>query len=295
MAATPEQPAVLRRLPMRRGKVRDVYDLELILPGHLLIVASDRVSAYDVILPTLISGKGRLLTQVAAFWFNFLKTPHHLVSLEVPSELVEAEAELAERVMVVRKLKIVPFECVARGYLAGSGWREYQQSGRVCGVELPTGLREHDRLPEPIFTPATKAEEGHDENVSFATMANVVGEKLAAQLRDKTLRLYQKASNHAAARGILIADTKLEWGHDADGQLRLADECFTPDSSRFWPADDWRPGERDQPSYDKQYVREYLATLDWDRQPPGPELPTAVVEGTRRRYAEAADRLTGSL
>ena len=194
--------------------------------------------------------------------------------------------------MLVRKLDVVPFECVARGYLAGSGWKEYQQTGRVCGVALPAGLRNGDRLPTPIFTPATKATSGHDENVSFETMADALGRDLAAELRDRTLRLYALAADYAASKGILLADTKLEWGRDAGGNLMLADEILTPDSSRFWPADQWRPGG-EQPSFDKQYVRDYLSTLDWDRRPPGPTLPQAVIDGTRRRYAEAYEKLAG--
>ena len=284
--------------PKRSGKVRDVYDLADVLDGHLLIIASDRISAYDCIIPTPVPGKGRLLTQMALFWFHqFLPVVgNHLVTASVeqyPEPLQEFASQLDGRSMLVRKLTIVPFECVARGYLAGSGWKDYQATGRVCGIELPTGLKNGDALPEPIFTPATKAESGHDENVSFETMAAALGDELAGRLRDLTLDLYKRAADHAKARGIILADTKLEWGHDPAGNLLLADEIFTPDSSRFWPADDYEPG-REQASFDKQYVRNYLSGLDWDKSPPAPPLPDDVVEGTLSRYREAFERLTES-
>jgi phosphoribosylaminoimidazole-succinocarboxamide synthase len=280
-------------LPVRRGKVRDVYDLEEHLPGHLLLVATDRISAYDVILPTPIPGKGRLLTQISRFWFDhFRDVPNHLSDEPVPVEVTAMMSGLGGRGTIVRKLDIVPFECVARGYLAGSGWREYQATQSVCGIDLPAGLTIGSKLPEPIFTPATKADQGHDENVSFEQMADAIGGDLAAQLRNQTLRLFEQASDFAATKGILLADTKLEFGLD-EGQPVLADEVLTPDSSRFWPADAWQPGFS-PPSFDKQFVRDYLATLDWDRQPPGPELPHDIVEATRDRYVEARRRLTGS-
>ena len=281
--------------PATRGKVRDVYDLG---GGRLLLVATDRISAYDVVMANGVPGKGILLTQTARFWFDRYAAdyPNHLDRrAELPAELSPFADTLRGRSMLVQKLDVVPFECVARGYLAGSGWKEYQQAGRVCGVELPAGLRNGDKLPAPIFTPATKATSGHDENVSFDAMADALGGDLAADLRDRTLRLYSLAADYAASKGILLADTKFEWGRDAGGSLILADEILTPDSSRYWPADAWRPGEgaREQPSFDKQYVRDYLQTLDWDRRPPGPTLPQSVIDGTRRRYAEAYRTLAG--
>ena len=283
-------------LPKTGGKVRDVYDLG---DRRLLIVATDRISAYDVVMADGVPGKGALLTTLSLFWFERFagEFPSHLITADVdqyPAELRAHAEVLRGRSMLVRKLDIVPFECVARGHLAGSGWAEYRKTGRVCGVELPPGLRNGDKLPEPIFTPAIKAASGHDQNVSFEDMANAVGGELAADLRDRTLRLYGLAAEYAASRGIILADTKFEWGRDPQtGQILLADEFLTPDSSRFWPADDYRPGG-EQPSFDKQFVRDYLATLaDWDRRPPGPSLPAQVIDGTRRRYAEAVERLTG--
>jgi phosphoribosylaminoimidazole-succinocarboxamide synthase len=282
------QPLLTTELPFpkKRGKVRDVYDL-----GHdrLAIVATDRISAYDVILPNGIPGKGALLTGISRFWFEKFKDrcPNHLLPGGDPA----VPTEFADRTMVVRRTEVVPFECVARGHLAGSGWAEYQQAGRVCGVELPSGLVNGDKLPTPIFTPATKAEEGHDENVSFDAMADAVGGDLAAKLRELTLALYGAAAKYAATRGILIADTKLEFGRLPNGSVLLIDEIFTPDSSRFWPADDYRPGG-EQPSFDKQFVRDWLGRQPWDKTPPAPPLPPEVVEGTRQRYAEVHERLT---
>ncbi len=279
---------------LRSGKVRDLYDIDA---DHLLLVASDRVSTYDVIHPTPIPDKGRVLTGIAAFWFDRLDpiVPNHLVSTSVadlPAELSDQRDELAGRFMLCRKVEVVPFECVVRGYLAGSGWREYQQGGRVCGVPLREGLREADRLDEPIFTPATKAEDGdHDENVSFEVMASGVGEDLAAQLRELSLELYAAGAEHAAAQGIIIADTKFEFGL-RDGQIVLADEVLTPDSSRYWPADTWQPGTN-PPSFDKQFVRDYATSTGWDRTPPAPELPPDVVAQTRAKYLEAFERITG--
>ena len=277
--------------PATRGKVRDVYDVG---NGRLLLVATDRISAYDVVMSNGVPGKGILLTQTARFWFDRYERdfPNHLITGDLAADLEPFADLLRGRSMLVKKLDVVPFECVARGYLAGSGWKEYQQAGRVCGVALPAGLRNGDRLPEPIFTPATKAQSGHDQNVSFDVMADALGRDLAADLRDRTLRLYSLAADYAASKGILLADTKFEWGRDAGGNVILADEILTPDSSRFWPADGWRPGGK-QPSFDKQFVRDYLQTLDWDRRPPGPVLPPHVVDGTRRRYAEAYEKLAG--
>ncbi len=281
-------------IDIRRGKVRDIYDFG----DELLIVATDRISAYDVVMPTGIPDKGRILTQLSLFWFTFLSeiTPNHLVTADMKKmpEAVRAQAALfADRTMKVRKVNVYPIECVVRGYLAGSGWREYQAGGTVCGIELPEGLKQCEALPEPIFTPATKAETGHDENISFARMAEIVGEDVARTLRERTLEVYHRAAAYAKERGILIADTKLEWG-DLGGELVLADEVFTPDSSRFWPADVYAPG-RDQPSFDKQFVRNWLDTLDWDKTPPGPPLPEEIVRKTRAKYAEAYKRLTGKI
>ncbi|WP_235934684.1 phosphoribosylaminoimidazolesuccinocarboxamide synthase [Candidatus Laterigemmans baculatus] len=278
-------------LPLRRGKVRDVYDLG----ETLAIVSTDRISAFDYVLPVGIPDKGRILTSLSRFWFDFLSVPHHLLSLEVPAELaVDAAAAkaLAGRTMVVRKAEVVPFECVVRGYLEGSGLREYQQSQSVCGIGLPTGLRQCDALPEPIFTPATKAEEGHDENVSFETMVAAVGTATAERLRELSLRIYREAAERAAAAGLIIADTKFEFGFEGD-RLILVDEVLTPDSSRFWPADSYAPG-RSQPSYDKQFVREWLMHQSgWDRNSPPPPLPAEIVAKTREKYLEAHHRITG--
>jgi len=275
-----------------RGKVRDIYDLG----DRLMIVATDRISAYDVIMPTGIPDKGRILTGLSLFWFEFLadSTPHHLVSArlaDLPKEARSRPDVFDGRTMIVRKAKVFPIECVVRGYLAGSGWREYKAQGTVCGVRLPKGLKQCDKLPDPIFTPATKAESGHDENIGFDRVIQAVGEKAARTLRDRTLAVYRKAAEYAAARGILIADTKFEWG-EAGGEILLVDEVLTPDSSRFWPADSYKPG-RDQPSFDKQFLRNWLDTLDWNKTPPGPDLPEDIVAQTRARYVEAYSRLTG--
>lgn len=268
------------------GKVREMYALP---DGDVLMVATDAISAFDHILPTPIPGKGAVLTQLSLWWFEQLAdlVPNHVVSAEVPESV-------AGRAIVVEKLDMVPVECVARGYLTGSGWAEYQRSGTVCGIPLPAGLRDGDRLPEPIFTPAIKAAVGeHDENVDHATVARLHGEDLAAQLRDVTLAVYSRAERIAAERGIILADTKFEFGHRADGTLVLADEVLTPDSSRFWDAELWAPGES-LPSFDKQFVRDWLAhDSGWDRVSPPPQLPTDIVEATRARYVEAFQRLTG--
>ncbi len=273
----------------RRGKVRDVYDLG----GQLLIVATDRISAFDCVMPEGIPDKGRILTAVAAYWFEATAdlVPNHFRGNRAWPAGLEAHRELLEgRAVVVEKTRPRPVECVVRGYLAGSGWKEYQVGGAVCGVSLPTGLRLADRLPEPIFTPATKAEEGHDENISFERMAELLGGDLAGRLRELSLALYQRGAELAAQRGILLADTKFEFGLSDNGDLILIDEALTPDSSRYWLADRWVPGAN-PPSLDKQFLRDYLETLDsWDKQPPAPHLPPEIVEGIRERYLDLAAR-----
>jgi len=287
----------IAEFPVRRGKVRDIYDMG----SDLLIVATDRLSAFDCILPTGIPHKGRVLTQLSAFWFGFLEdiTPSHVVSAPTAaSEIARIDpalgrhaAMLAGRTMLVRKARVLPVECVVRGYLAGSGWKSYQASREVCGIKLPDGLEEASRLPEPIFTPATKAETGHDENISFEEMGDLIGDDLATQVRDRSVALYEKARDYAIKRGIILCDTKFEWGL-VEGELTLVDEAITPDSSRFWPADQYSPG-RSQPSFDKQFVRDYLETLDWDKTPPAPRLPDEVARKTSEKYIEAYERLTG--
>lgn len=275
---------------LARGKVRDIYDLG----DRLLIVATDRLSAFDVILPTPIPDKGRVLTQLSLFWFEKLRgiVPHHVLNAsDFQGELAPYNETLRGRSMVVRRTQPVPIECVARGYISGSGWKDYRATGKICGIPLPAGLKESDKLPEPIFTPATKATTGHDENISFEETASQIGESLATRLRDITLEVYRRASDFAAERGIIIADTKLEFGID-NGELVWIDEALTPDSSRFWPADAYAPGKT-QPSFDKQYVRDYLERIGWSKQPPAPALPPDVVNGTRAKYREAYKRLTG--
>jgi phosphoribosylaminoimidazole-succinocarboxamide synthase len=279
-------------IPCRRGKVRDVYDLG----DQLVIVATDRISAFDWILPTPIPDKGRLLTGMTRFWLNYLQVPNHWLSDHVAAMglAFAAQAEVLQgRAMLVRKTQVFPVECVVRGYLAGSGWKEYQQSGSVCGINLPAGLVECQQLPEPIFTPATKEESGHDINISFARMASLIGPGAAAELRQDSIAIYQKAAAYAAERGILIADTKFEWGRLPTGEILLIDEVLTPDSSRFWPRDLYQPG-RNPPSFDKQFVRDWLETTGWDKNSPPPELPPEVVARTRAKYVEAYERLTGS-
>ncbi len=277
-----------------RGKVRDIYDLG----DHLLIVATDRISAYDVVMPTAIPDKGRILTKISAFWFRALAkvVDNHLVTTEVgefPQQCQPHAKELADRSMLVKKAEPLPVECIVRGYLSGSGWRDYQKQGSVCGIDLAAGLVESSRLDSPIFTPSTKAEKGsHDENIDFSTLRNKVGTNLAEQLRDLSLALYEKGAAMASQRGILIADTKFEFGLVAD-ELILIDEVLTPDSSRFWPADRYRPGTS-QDSFDKQYLRDYLDQSGWDRTPPAPTLPDEVVRHTKARYLEALERLTES-
>jgi len=278
-------------LPVRRGKVRDIYDLG----DQILLVSTDRISAFDFVLPTGIPQKGKVLTQIAAFWFDLLAEPNHLITTDVDKmdlpEGVDRE-QLAGRSTLCRKTEVVPIECVVRGYLSGSGWKEYQHSGTVCGIALPGGLTESARLPEPIFTPATKAEQGeHDENISFKRMVDLIGAEVAEELRSRSLDVFDRGSRYARERGILIADTKFEFGRLGD-ELILIDEVLTPDSSRFWPADQYEPGHG-QPSFDKQFVRDWLLGSDWDRTSPPPPLPDDVVAKTQEKYVEAYERLTG--
>jgi phosphoribosylaminoimidazole-succinocarboxamide synthase len=273
-----------------RGKVRDIYELG----DRLLIVATDRLSAFDVVLPTPIPDKGRVLTQLSLFWFEKLAgiVPHHVISAsDFSGELAPYSGLLDGRAMLVRRTEPIPIECVVRGYLSGSGWKDYQRSGAVCGIPLPPGLRESDRLPEPIFTPSTKAATGHDENISFEETMARVGRPLAERLRDTSLAIYRRAAEYAAARGIVMADTKFEFGLIGE-QFIWIDEALTPDSSRFWPGDRYAPG-RPQPSFDKQYVRDYLERIGWNKQPPAPTLPPDVVTGTQDKYREAYQRITG--
>lgn len=275
---------------LNRGKVRDLYEVG----DRLLIVATDRLSAFDVVLPTPIPDKGRVLTQLSLFWFNLLREviPNHVLSAaDWPPELAAYHEQLDGRSMLCKKTKPLPVECVVRGYLSGSGLKDYRATGKICGIPLPAGLRESDRLPEPIFTPSTKATAGHDENISFDEAAAMVGGELAERVRAVSLDIYRRAVAYAEPRGIILADTKFEFGLIGD-QLIWIDEALTPDSSRFWPADGYQPG-RSQPSFDKQYVRDYLERIGWNKQPPGPELPTEVVEATRARYREAYRQLTG--
>jgi phosphoribosylaminoimidazole-succinocarboxamide synthase len=275
------------------GKVRDVYQVGC---DHLLFVATDRISAFDYVLATGIPQKGRVLTQLSLFWFDFLKdvVPNHLVTADVnryPAEVKPYADQLRGRSMLVQRAEMFPVECVVRGYLSGSGWKEYKASGSVCGIKLPTGLRESEQLPEPIFTPATKATTGHDENISFEHMTKLVDPEDARQLRDLSLAIYKKAADYARQKGIIIADTKFEFGRTANG-ITLADEVLTPDSSRFWPADKYSPG-MSQESFDKQYVRDYLEEIHWNKQPPAPALPPDVARQTGEKYVEAYRRLTG--
>ena len=275
-----------------RGKVRDIYATD----EALILVATDRISAFDSVLSPGIAGRGEILTRLSTFWFRRFadRVPNHLLATELADfpEPFNDHPELAGRSVLAQRLDPVPVECVARGYLAGSGWKEYQVDGTVCGIGLPEGLTESAKLPEPIFTPATKATDGHDENISFERMVGIVGEETATRLRDLTLELYTAAADYARDRGILIADTKFEFGFDADGTIVWMDEALTPDSSRFWPAGDYQPG-RSQASFDKQYVRDWLEASGWDKEPPAPTLPPEVVEGTLSRYLEAYRLLTG--
>jgi len=291
----------------RRGKVRDVYELPDDTGERLLIVATDRISAFDVVMPTAIVGKGRVLTRLSTFWLRFIEQAGicrtHLISEDV-GQVPDAafgtggtpRDVLAERITIARRARVIPIECVVRGYLEGSGWKEYQASGSVCGVQLPSGLKQCDKLPQPIFTPATKEEQGrHDENISFERASTLVGGPLMERLREVSLQIYNKAADHAAARGVIIADTKFEFGLEGDNpEPMLVDEALTPDSSRFWPAADYQPG-RAQRSFDKQYLREYLETLvakgEWNKQAPGPVIPESVAKATLQKYEEAAERL----
>jgi phosphoribosylaminoimidazole-succinocarboxamide synthase len=286
-------------LPAARGKVRDIYDLK----DKLLIVATDRLSAFDVVMPTPIPEKGKVLTQLSLFWFELLKNiiPNHVLSsTDFPAPFDEFEEQLAGRAMLVTKTNPLPIECVVRGYLSGSGWKEYQSTGQVCGIHLPAGLRESDKLPEPIFTPATKATSGHDENITFAQAVTLIGKPLAEKVRGVSLEIYKRAAAYAAPRGVLLADTKFEFGlledptsgRQATGNLIWIDEALTPDSSRFWPASQYQPGGA-QPSFDKQFIRDYLERIRWPKTPPGPELPPDVVAATRAKYREAYRLLVG--
>ncbi|MBL3527282.1 MAG: phosphoribosylaminoimidazolesuccinocarboxamide synthase [gamma proteobacterium endosymbiont of Lamellibrachia anaximandri] len=278
-----------------RGKVRDIYAVD---DNHLLIVTSDRLSAFDVILPQAIPGKGEVLTRVANFWFERTRdqVPNHLSDIPLDSVIPDANqrSALGDRAIVVRKLKPLPVEAIVRGYLIGSGWKDYQRSGGVCGIQLPQGLQQADKLPEAIYTPSTKAEVGeHDQNISFDKTVDLIGQDLAGQVRDLSLGIYTEAADFAREKGIIIADTKFEFGLDDNGTVHLIDEVLTPDSSRFWPASEYRPGIS-PPSFDKQFVRDYLETLDWDKNPPGPELPQEIIRKTAEKYREAEKRLTGA-
>jgi phosphoribosylaminoimidazole-succinocarboxamide synthase len=280
----------LASIPVRRGKVRDVYDLG----DQLLLVSTDRISAFDWVLPNGIPDKGRVLTQLSAFWFDFLKEPNHMLSTDTKDFGLDPGIDLAPlegRSMLVRKTQVVPIECVVRGYLSGSGWKEYQKSQSVCGIKLPAGLTESSKLPEPIFTPATKEESGHDINISFEEMVERVGVETSEELRRRSIDIYRRGSDYAAGLGIIIADTKFEWGR-VDDELILIDEVLTPDSSRFWPADQYTPG-RSPPSFDKQFVRDYLETTGWDKDSKPPVLPDEVITNTRAKYIEAFERVTG--
>jgi phosphoribosylaminoimidazole-succinocarboxamide synthase len=279
--------------PIRQGKVRDLYDAG----EHLLLVATDRISAFDYVLGSGIPDKGKVLNQLSAFWFGLTReiVANHVVSVDVadyPARFQPFADALRGRSMLVRRTEVVPIECVVRGYLVGSGWKEYLKTGTVCGIRLPLGLREADKLPAPIFTPSTKAETGHDENISEAEAGRLVGAELIGRLRDYAIRVYQRGAAHAESRGIIVADTKFEFGTTPDGGILLIDEVLTPDSSRFWPMDGYQPGGS-QPSYDKQYVRDYLEQIRWNKQPPVPSLPDDVVARTREKYVEALRRLTG--
>jgi phosphoribosylaminoimidazole-succinocarboxamide synthase len=277
--------------PCRHGKVRDIYDLG----DRLVIVATDRISAFDWVLPTGIPDKGRILTGMTLFWLDYLKVPNHMITtrLDVMGPVFAVQAEVLQgRSMLVKKAEVVPVECVVRGYLAGSGWKEYRRDGTVCGLKLPAGLQESQQLPEPILTPATKEESGHDINISMEQMVKVTGKDTATELRQRSIDIYRRGAEFARGKGILIADTKFEWGRLPSGELILIDEVLTPDSSRFWPLDGYRPGQS-PPSYDKQFVRDWLETTGWDKNSPPPQLPADVVARTREKYMEAYERLTG--
>lgn len=275
--------------PKRQGKVRDVYDLG----DRLLIISTDRISAFDWVMPNGIPDKGKILNQLSLFWFRTLGVEHHILDDTLPDSIqaLDPQGVLRSRSVIARKAQVVPFECVIRGYLEGSGWRDYQKTGCICGIPLPSGLRQCDRLAQPLFTPATKAETGHDENVSFETMRASLGEAVAEELKERSIAIYERGNEITRPRGILIADTKLEWGW-FEGRLILIDEVLTPDSSRFWPSDRWQPGGP-QPSFDKQFLREFLDQTGWDKNSPPPNLPQAIVEHTRERYLAAYEQITG--
>ncbi len=275
----------------QRGKVRDIYDLG----NRLILVATDRISAFDFILPTGIPDKGKVLTALTLFWLEHLQVPNHLISTdveEIGEPFLSHREQFEGRSMLVQKTKVVPIECVVRGYLIGSGWKDYQRTGQVCGLTLPSGLQQASRLPEPIFTPATKADSGHDENISFEEMSDRIGESLACELRDRSIEIYSRASEYALSKGIILADTKFEWGQLPEGEVILIDEVLTSDSSRYWPADEYRVGQS-PPSFDKQFVRDWLESSGWDKNSPPPELPTEVVQRTRAKYLEAYRLLSG--
>ena len=290
MSAETVLQTVVPGVPCYRGKVRDVYDLG----DRLAIVVTDRISAFDWVMPNGIPGKGRILTAMTKFWLQWLNEPNHLISdnvQDLPEAFRQQRTVFEGRTMLVRKTKVIPIECVARGYLVGSGWKEYQHLGTVCGLKLPTGLRQAEKLPLPIFTPATKAEQGlHDENIPYETMATNIGDSLSNQLRSRTLSIYQRAADYATKRGVIIADTKLEWGQLPNGGVILIDEVLTPDSSRFWPAESYTVGTS-PPSYDKQFLRDWLETTGWDKNSPPPELPNEVIQRTAAKYAEALARI----
>jgi len=278
-----------------KGKVRDIYDID---DDHMLIITSDRISAFDVVMPSAIPEKGTILNDVTRFWLNKLEhiIPNHLADIPLEEIITDAQERhsVTKHAMVVKKLKALPIEAIVRGYIIGSGWKDYQKTGAICGINLPTGLQIADKLPEPIYTPSSKADVGkHDENIDYAATEKLLGEDLARQIKQISLQLYKEAAEYALARGIIIADTKFEFGVDKNNQLVLIDEVLTPDSSRFWPADQYKPGSSPM-SFDKQFVRDYLETLDWDKSPPGPELPQEIIDKTAEKYKEALERLTKS-
>jgi phosphoribosylaminoimidazole-succinocarboxamide synthase len=291
MSGTPLLQSEIEGYPCRRGKVRDVYDLD----DRLIVVATDRISAFDWVLPTGIPDKGRILTQLTLYWLDFLRVPNHLLSTDLdqlPMPFSKEREILSGRTMLVRKAQVIPIECVVRGYLAGSGWKEYRRDQTVCGIPLPAGLRESERLPEPIFTPSTKEESGHDVNISWDQMVRTTGEATSEELRKRSLDVYRRAADYARTKGIIIADTKFEWGRLPSGDIILIDEVLTPDSSRFWPSDQYEVGSG-PPSFDKQFVRDWLETTEWDKNSPPPALPSEIVARTRQKYVEAYEKLSG--
>jgi len=290
MSPAPLLQSRVEGFPLRKGKVRDIYDLG----DTLAFVATDRISAFDWVMPNGIPGKGVILTAMSKFWLDWLRVPNHWLSDDIadfPTAFRDQAATFRGRTQLVTKTKVIPIECVARGYLAGSGWKEYLEHGTVCGIPLPHGLHESERLPEPIFTPATKAETGHDENIAFAQMAAIIGENVSNELKERTLEIYRRAATYAESRGIILADTKLEWGTLPNGEIILIDEVLTPDSSRFWPKESYRTGIS-PPSFDKQFLRDWLETTTWDKASPPPNLPQDVIDKTAAKYREAYERLT---